>query len=133
VERGSLERVAVSDTRMTGLACTDGMLSDVTFDACKIDLTNWRFTRFDVVSFDRCNLSGADFGEADLRGASFTDCDLSGAQFSNARMAGARFRNCELEGIGGITSWQGAIVHPDDLMALSYVLAGALGIVVARP
>jgi hypothetical protein len=43
-------------------------------------------------------------------------------------MTGTRFRACELEGIGGITSWDGAIVHPDDLLGLAYVLAGALGI-----
>ena len=43
-------------------------------------------------------------------------------------MTGARFRSCELEGIGGVTSWEGAVVHPDDLLGLAYVLAGALGI-----
>lgn len=45
-------------------------------------------------------------------------------------MQGARFRGCELAGIGGITSWDGAVVHRDDLLELSYALAGALGIVV---
>lgn len=43
-------------------------------------------------------------------------------------MTGTRFQACEFEGIGGITSWDGVIVHPDDLLALAYVLAGALGI-----
>lgn len=129
-DSGALDRVKVSGARMTGLACNAGVVSDVTFVDCKIDLTNWRQSRLDRVTFDRCNLAGADFGDADLRGARFTDCDLSGAQFTKSAMAGARFRNCELQGIGGITSWQGAIVHPDDLIALSYILAGALGIVV---
>ena len=85
------------------------------------------------MTFTDCNLAGADFTDADLRGASFTRCDLTRAQFHNATMTGTRFRACELEGIGGLTSWAGAIVHPDDLLALSYALAGALGITVAEP
>lgn len=131
-ERARLERVALLGCRATGLACNDGLLSDVVFVDCKVDLTNWRFARFDVVTFESCNLAGADFTEADLRGASFTRCDLSGAQFHKATMAGTRFRRCELQGVGGITSWEGAMVHPDDLLELSYILAGALGIVVER-
>ena len=126
--KGGLERVRISGCRMTGMAWNDALIRDVTFTDCKIDLANWRFARFDAVTFDGCNLSGADFTDADLRGASFTGCDLSGAQFHNAKMAGARFRSCELQGIGGVTGWEGAIVHPDDLLGLAYVLAGALGI-----
>jgi uncharacterized protein YjbI with pentapeptide repeats len=131
-EKARLERVMLSGCRATGLACNDGLLSDVAFVDCKLDLTNWRFARFDAVTFEGCNLAGADFTEADLRGASFTRCDLSGTQFHKATMAGTRFRRCELQGVGGITSWQGAVVHPDDLLELSYILAGALGIVVER-
>ncbi|GAA4935538.1 pentapeptide repeat-containing protein [Actinoplanes utahensis] len=129
-ENGSMERLAVSGSRMTGLAWSGGMLRDVTFADCKLDLTNWRFARFAAVTLTGCNLTGADFTNADLRKATFVDCDLSGAQFSNASMRGARFQRCELAGIGGITSWEGAIVHPDDLLGLSYALAGALGIIV---
>lgn len=129
---GTFDRVKVSDARMTGLAWADGLLRDAAFHDCKLDLTNWRFAQFDVAGFTGCNLSGADFTSADLRGASFTRCDLSGAQFSNASMAGARFRGCELAGIGGMTSWEGAIVHEEDLLALSYALAAAIGIVVRR-
>ena len=129
-ERGALERVKLSGCRMTGLAFHDGLVRDVAFTDCKIDLANWRVARFDVVTFEGCNLSGADFTDADLRGASFTGCDLSGAQFHHAKMSGTRFRGCELSGIGGVASWEGAIVHPDDLLGLSYLLAGALGITI---
>jgi uncharacterized protein YjbI with pentapeptide repeats len=127
---GVLERVTVTDSRMTGLALNGGLLSDVHLTGAKVDLTNFRATRFDVVVFADCTLTGADFTEADLRGAAFRDCTLVGAQFHHARMDGARFRRCDLEGIGGITSWQGAVIHPEDLPALSYVLAGALGITI---
>ncbi|WP_157751606.1 pentapeptide repeat-containing protein [Actinoplanes derwentensis] len=129
-ETGTMERLAFTDCRMTGLAFNGGLLRSVTFTDCKVDLTNWRFAKFDTVVLTGCNLTGADFTSTDLRGASFVDCDLTGAQFHNATMRGARFQRCELSGIGGITSWEGAIVHPDDLLGLSYALAGALGIVV---
>jgi uncharacterized protein YjbI with pentapeptide repeats len=127
---GVLERVKVTDSRTTGLALNGGLLNDVHLIGCKVDLTNFRAARFDLVAFEECHLAGADFTDADLRGAAFRNCNLTGAQFHNAKMDGTRFRRCELEGIGGITSWQGAVVHPDDLLALSYVLAGALGIAV---
>ncbi|MEV6631787.1 pentapeptide repeat-containing protein [Actinoplanes sp. NPDC051470] len=130
-KRSAMERVRVTGARLTGLAWNDGVVIDATFTDCKIDLANWRFTRFAAVTFETCNLSRADFGQADLRGATFVDCDLSGAQFDQARMAGCRFRHCELDGVGGITSWAGAIVHPDDLPALSRALAGALGIAIS--
>jgi hypothetical protein len=43
-------------------------------------------------------------------------------------MTGTRFANCDLRGIGGVTSFRGAIVAGHDLIALSHTLAAALGI-----
>lgn len=127
---GAIRRVIFDESRMTGFTVTNGRLADVAFDQCRLDLSGWRFTGFDSVRFTGCNLTGADFTNADLRGARFTGCDLTGAQFHHATMDGARFRRCELAGIAGITSWRGAVVHPDDLPALSYTLAGGLGITI---
>jgi uncharacterized protein YjbI with pentapeptide repeats len=127
-EGGAVLRASFTESRMTGLALTGGRLGDVTFDQCRLELSGWRFTRFDKVLFTGCKLTGADFTNADLRGAQFTGCDLTGAQFHQAKMEGARFERCELDGIAGITSWRGALVHPDDLLALSHTMAGGLGI-----
>ena len=124
----AVRRVTFEESRMTGFAVTNGKLGDVTFDQCRLDLSGWRFTGFDSVRFTGCKLSGADFTHADLRGARFAGCDLTGAQFHHATMDGARFRRCEVEGIAGITSWRGAVVHPDDVPALSYTLAAGLGL-----
>lgn len=129
-DSGALERVRVAECRMTGFAFNDGLARDVAFDDCKADLTNWRKARFEAVTFAGCNLRGADFTDADLRGLSFLRCDLTGAQFHHATMTGTRFRACELDGIGGITSWTGAVIHPDDLLGLAHVLAAALAITV---
>ncbi|HXP18304.1 MAG TPA: pentapeptide repeat-containing protein [Streptosporangiaceae bacterium] len=126
----SLGRATVSACRMTGLSWLDGEFRDVTFDRCRIDLSSLRSSAFRDVVFTECRLEQADFGEADLRGVRFEDCDLTGAQFPDAQLAGARFANCDLSGIVGVTSLRGAIIKASDLLSLTYVLAGALGITI---
>jgi uncharacterized protein YjbI with pentapeptide repeats len=129
-ERSRLTRVTLDATRLTGLHWTDGVLRDVAVTGCRADLAVFRFTRFGGVTFDDCNLSRADFQNADLSGVRFTGCDLTGAQFSHATLEGARFAGCDLAGVGGVTSFRGAIVTGNDLMALAHTLAAALGITI---
>ncbi len=120
-------RVRLSMTRMTGVHWIDGLLRDVTVSECQADLTSFRFTDFHNVVFEGCNLNRADFQKTDVSRVKFVNCDLTGAQFSQAKMAGTRFVNCVLAGVGGVTSFKGAIVASGDLVALSYMLATALG------
>jgi uncharacterized protein YjbI with pentapeptide repeats len=128
VEKSSMLRVRLSVLRMTGVHWIDGVLRDVAVSECRADLTSFRFSDFHNVTFDGCNLTRADFQNADVSGVQFTNCDLSGAQFSQAKMEGTRFVNCVLAGVGGVTSFAGAIVASQDLAGLSYALAAALGI-----
>lgn len=128
VEKSSMLRVKLSAARMTGVHWIDGALRDVTVSDCRADLTSFRFTDFHSVVFDSCNLTRADFQNADVSGVQFTNCDLTAAQFSQATMEGTRFTNCILDGIGGVTSFAGAILAGQDLVGLSYTLAAALGI-----
>jgi uncharacterized protein YjbI with pentapeptide repeats len=128
VDKSSMLRVRLSALRMTGVHWIDGVLRDVLVSECRADLTSFRFSDFHNVVFEGCNLTRADFQNADVSGVQFTNCDMSGAQFSQAKMAGTRFANCVLAGIGGVTSFDGAIVASQDLVGLSYTLAAALGI-----
>ncbi|MET7426268.1 pentapeptide repeat-containing protein [Dactylosporangium sp. NPDC005555] len=132
-DQSSLLRVAVKDSRLTGLQWLDGVLRDVTLRDCRIDLSVFRATTFGAVVFEDCNLSGADFTGADLSGVTFARCDLTGAQFSAATMAGARLTDCDLSGIGGVTSLAGATVSTADLITLSRALAAALDIRLSDP
>ncbi len=127
-ESGTLVRVRHRLSRMTGFTLIKGLLRDVEFDECRLDLSSWRFTDFQATRFTNCNLTGADFTEADLTGAEFVGCDLTAAQFDKAKMDGTRLRRCVLVDIGGVLSWRGASVDGNDLIALSYTLAHALGI-----
>lgn len=129
-QRCSMRRVALELVRLTGVQWLDGVLRDVTFTECRADLAAFRFTRFAGVAFERCNLARTDFQNADLTGVRFTDCNLTGAQFSHATMTGTRFANCDLRGVGGVTSFRGAVVTGHDLIALSHTLAAALGITI---
>lgn len=125
---GDMSRVRLAQSRMTGVTWANGGLRDVTVTGCRVDLSAWRMTTFDAVSFEDCNLQGADFTNADLRGVAFRGCDLTGAVFHHASMEGTRFRGCTLAGVGDISSWRGAVVHHEDLISLSYGLAQAAGI-----
>jgi uncharacterized protein YjbI with pentapeptide repeats len=129
-DKSSMQRVRLSSCRMTGLQWGGGLLRDVVVSDCRADLSAFRFTGFQYVVFEGCNLTRADFQNADLTGAQFLNCDLTGAQFSHAKLAGTRFRDCELAGIGGVTSFAGAILAGQDLIALSYTLATGLGITI---
>jgi uncharacterized protein YjbI with pentapeptide repeats len=127
-EKCGMRRVSLSILRMTGVHWVAGTLRDVTVAQCRADLTSFRFSSFRNVVFEDCNLTRADFQNADLTGVRFHGCDLTAAQFSHATMTGATLSNCELAGIGGVTSFAGAVVSGHDLVGLSYTLAAALGI-----
>lgn len=132
-EQSSLVRGQLSGSRLTGLHWVGGSLREVRISQCRADLAVFRFSNFRQVRFERCNLTRADFQDAELGGAEFVDCDLSGAQFSSARMRGTRFHGCVLSGIGGVGSFDGAVIAAADLLALSYPMAAALGIQVEDP
>lgn len=124
----SLLRVAIRNSRLTGLSWAGGAMKDVSLESCRADLASFRFCRFGAVRFRDCDLRQADFQEADLRGAVFENCDLGGAQFSHAQLAGTRFSGCVLAGIGGVTSLRGAVIAARDMADLAFSLAAALGI-----
>src|SRR5213078_4095027 len=114
-----LRRVRLSVARMTGFQCTKGILRDVAFDECRLDLSTFRFSELTDVVFTGCNLTRAEFTNADLSRARFLDCALTGAQFSHATLTGTRFTRCELVDIDGVTSMRGAVVEGHNLVALA--------------
>lgn len=124
----SMIRSELAGCRMTGLTYLAGILRDVTFSGCRIDLASFSGTKFGTVVFSECRLDQVNFGDADLSGARFINCDLTGAQFSGATLTGTRFTGCELTGISGVTSMRGAIITSSDAFALARIFADALGI-----
>jgi uncharacterized protein YjbI with pentapeptide repeats len=123
-------RVRMSVTRMTGFHWVNGVLRDVAFEGCRLDLSTFRFSKLTDVVFSGCNMTRVDFTNADLSRARFVDCVLAGAQFSQADLTGTRFTRCELVDIDGVTSLRGAVVEGHNLLALAHTLATALGITI---
>lgn len=133
MHRATIKDTRLHGVRMTGFSFVDGSLRAVIVTDSRADMASFRFSKLRHVSFERCNLSRADFTNADIAGVQFVGCNLAGAQFSQAKMAGARFTECDLEGIGGVTSFAGAIVASTDLIPLTQALARGLGIVIQSP
>jgi len=129
--RSTLQRVRLATVRLTGMHWVDGVLRDASFNECRMDFATLRFTACKDVAFTGCNLAKADFTSADLRGAVFTGCDLTGAQFAQAQCTGTRIIRCELAGVGSVSGLAGATIAATDLVALTHLLAGALGITIA--
>ncbi|WP_405143308.1 pentapeptide repeat-containing protein [Sphaerisporangium sp. NBC_01403] len=126
----SMHRTRVTASRLTGMAWSECGFRDVLFDACRGDLTGFRFSTFKNVVFRDCNMLEVNFQNADLKGVRFERCDLTGAQFSNAQMEGARLNDCVLLGIGGVTSLRGVTVRTSDAQGLVHSLANAMGILI---
>jgi hypothetical protein len=126
----SIVRAVLHGNRMTGLSWAEGSVRETLFDGCRMDMSSFRFSTFKNVVFAGCKLIQADFQEADLRGARFESCDLTAAQFSNAQMEGTRLAGCVLAGVNGVTGLHGSIVTSQDVLALTYDLASALGITI---
>lgn len=129
-QRCSLLRSQVAGVRATGLQWTDGLVKDVTFSDCRLDLAGFRFSRFAHVEFVDCRMGQIDFTGADLSGVRFVNCDLQSAKLHQAKAVGARFDGCRLDGISGVEALSGATVSASDLVPLTFVLAGALGIAI---
>jgi len=116
---GSLERVEITSTRLTGATFTEARLKSVLFKECKMDLALVRMARLEQCVFERCNLSEADFYGTDLTGTVFRECDLSRADLSQAKLAGADVRGCRLDGLrGSPEGMNGLIISPDQAVLL---------------
>ena len=122
------ERVVVDSSRMTGIDLAEGVLTDVTFRDCRIDLAAFGFAGLKRVSFEDCVLTGTDFLEAQLEAVRFHGCDLREADVRGARMKQCELRRCELAGMQGVESLRGAAMEWSDIVGMAGVWAAALGI-----
>lgn len=129
-ESCGLHRSSFDTMRMTGLQWTNGIVKDVTFTGCRLDLAGFRFTRLRHVVFADCRLTGVDFTNAELTSVRFTNCDLTGARLDHATMAATRFDGCLLEDVSGVEALRGAVVASQDLLPLTFSMAASLGIIV---
>ncbi len=123
-----LTRVALSASRVTGVELSEGVLADVSFSDCRIDLASFSFSRLERVSFEDCLLAQSGFLDARLDGVRFEGCDMSECDFRGAKLSRCEIRRCELSGLQGIASLRGVAMEAQTIVALADVWAAALGI-----
>ena len=124
---GGLRRVRFVDCRLTGMAWPEADLEDVTFRGCRFDLAGLRFARLQRVHFEDCVLR-----EADFQGAALGSCASTAASCARdvrgRPRAATELHRCDLDGIEGVEGLRGAALPWPDLVGLSGLMAGALGI-----
>ncbi|MEJ7894528.1 MAG: pentapeptide repeat-containing protein [Solirubrobacteraceae bacterium] len=129
---GELRRCVFTRCRLTGLQVPEGVLSDVRFVGCRLDLAAMRFAGLERVAFEGCLLRELDLTAARLTDVRFEDCDprLRLAEFGGARAARLELSGCEVEGLGGVDGLRGALVTWPDAVGLLGPLVAAAGLVV---
>ncbi len=125
---GGLLRVCARVCRMTGFAMADGVVRDVTFDNCRIDLASFGGCRLQRVRFVDCTLAQTDFLEAELDGVAFHGCDLTATDLRGARLRRCELRDNRLEGLRGVEALRGAAMPWVDIVGAAGLWAQALGI-----
>lgn len=126
---GSFQRTEFLRTRLTGWDISNGVLKDVLFSECKIDMANLRFAKLRNVKFTDCQLQGADFINATLTHVQFLNCDLGGVTFAQCAMKDVDLRTSNLD----IAGWQylkGATIDGAQLMLAAPQLAQEFGLLV---
>lgn len=128
IEEGGFNRLELLGAQASGLTVTDATIKDVLFKGCRLNLANFRFTHFKNVVFEDCVLTEADFAYAQLEAVLFRKCDLQAAQFSAVKLQQVDLRSSNIEGIKGVASLKGATIDELQLLTISHLLAGELGI-----
>jgi uncharacterized protein YjbI with pentapeptide repeats len=128
VRGGSMRRVVVSGSRLTGFTWTGGEMLEAEFRDCRADLASFESGKLSHVVFEDCNLRDADFRRARMEAVRFEGCDLSGADISGARLERCSMRRCTLDGLRGVDRLRGVAMPWDDILAAAGVFAGELGV-----
>jgi uncharacterized protein YjbI with pentapeptide repeats len=126
----SWRRVHIKNSRCSGILLQNGGLEDITFEGCKLDLANFRYTKLKNVRFIDCVLENVDFYEATLKNITFEGCELTNAEFSQAKLMSVDLRSSTFESIKGINSMKGAIIDSAQLVYLAPIIATQLGFIV---
>jgi uncharacterized protein YjbI with pentapeptide repeats len=127
----SWHRVQLKNMRCSGLKLQTSLLKDVSFDSCKLDLSNFRFSKLKNVSFKNCVLDEADFYNASLDNVVFESCSLLKTEFSTTQCRAVDLRTSDVSNILGIGGLAGATIDSVQLVAISQTLAQAFKITVS--
>lgn len=122
------QRVKILDSRMSGIVWYDAILKDVEFVNCKIDLANFRATKFKNVIFRDCLLSGSDWQGAELTNVIFEACDINDIDLNSCTMKNVDLSSSTFTNIKGVRGLAGVTMTRQQLIMLAPIFANELGI-----
>ena len=125
---GTLRRVEMHGSRLTGFALAGGTLQDVRIIDSSLALASLAFSKLKDVIFQRVDLTEASFMDAQLERVIFIDCKLAGTDSRGVKLRGCTIRGTSLDGILGIESLRGLTMPWEDVIDSAAALAAALGI-----
>jgi uncharacterized protein YjbI with pentapeptide repeats len=124
----TLTRVAFERARLTGIDFSVGVLEDVTFVDCRLDLSSFQGAKLSSVRFQGCRMEEADFNGATLTSCMFEDCVLIRAGWSGAVFRRSEMRGVDLAGAGNPEFLRGVRMPLADVVNAAAELAHAVGI-----
>jgi len=124
----SWHRVSIDGARCSGLQITNGLLKNVDFRNCKLEMVNFRFSRLENVAFEDCVINDVDFYDAQLKNVEFVNCTINKVTFASARMMSVDISKSSIEGINGVNSLRGVTMSYDQLMQIAPAFALEAGI-----
>ena len=128
VNESLFQRVKITDSRMSGIIWYDAILKDIEIVNCKIDLANFRATKFKNVIFKDCVLNGSDWQGATLTNVKFDNCTLDDMDVNNCIMSNVDLRSSTFVGLQGLNGLAGATLSRSQLITLAPIFANELGI-----
>lgn len=127
---GSIRRVDIHGSRLTGLSLSAATLSDLIVRASSLKLASFAFARLRRVAFEEVDLTEASFMQAHLEQVAFSKCSLTCVDFRGAKFKDCVIRGSSLDTIIGIDSLAGVTMPWPDLLASAAAMASALGITI---
>ena len=121
-------RVELRGCRLTGAELGEGMLRDVVFLDCRIDLVGLRHAKLERVVFRDCRMGECDLHGASLKDVLFERCELREATFSSATLERVELRGCDLAGLRGAEALRGARMPWLDVLENAALFANVVGI-----
>jgi uncharacterized protein YjbI with pentapeptide repeats len=128
IQGGSLARVEIVRSRLTGITLAEAEVSDAVCRECAADMALLRHASLQRVTFDACTLRGADLMGARCDLVRFRDCDLTGASFAHARFSSSEFLRCRMDDVEGVEGLRGTSMEIEQMLTLAPAFAAALGI-----
>lgn len=129
-DSGAIVRVVLKNSQLTGLRLPRGYFKNIQFLNCRMNVSNFRQSKFERCLFYNCVLNEADFGGSDFKNVRFEYCQLQQTEFSNCVSSRLEFESTSLAAIRGVAGLRGATISSENLIEVSPALANAFEIII---